>query len=121
MYLGSRYYEDRINTREGAPRKKTDRECRLSVTHLLIPMTHSRHVMSIPSPPGSAPSPPLSSSPSLHRYHPSSAIMKSFTLLTASALLGAASAEVHKLKLNKIPLEEQLVMSVSRAIMVMRL
>jgi saccharopepsin len=37
--------------------------------------------------------------------------MKSFTLLTASALLGAASAEVHKLKLNKVPLEEQLVRS----------
>lgn len=35
--------------------------------------------------------------------------MKSFTLLTASALLGAASAEVHKLKLNKVPLDEQLV------------
>ncbi|KAI2793110.1 Vacuolar protease A [Penicillium oxalicum] len=34
--------------------------------------------------------------------------MKSFTLLTASALLGAASAEVHKLKLNKVPLDEQL-------------
>jgi saccharopepsin len=35
--------------------------------------------------------------------------MKSITLLTASALLGAASAEVHKLKLNKVPLDEQLV------------
>lgn len=35
--------------------------------------------------------------------------MKSFTLLTASALLGAASAEVYKLKLNKVPLSEQLV------------
>ncbi|KAF7714375.1 Vacuolar protease A [Penicillium ucsense] len=34
--------------------------------------------------------------------------MKSLTLLTASALLGAASAEVHKLKLNKVPLDEQL-------------
>ncbi|KAF3387042.1 Vacuolar protease A [Penicillium rolfsii] len=34
--------------------------------------------------------------------------MKSITLLTASALLGAASAEVHKLKLNKVPLDEQL-------------
>ncbi|KAJ5235209.1 aspartic endopeptidase Pep2 [Penicillium citrinum] len=32
--------------------------------------------------------------------------MKSFALLTASALLGSASAEVHKLKLNKLPLEE---------------
>jgi saccharopepsin len=37
--------------------------------------------------------------------------MKSITLLTASALLGAASAEVHKLKLNKVPLDEQLVRS----------
>ncbi|KAJ5584462.1 uncharacterized protein N7459_004262 [Penicillium hispanicum] len=34
--------------------------------------------------------------------------MKSAALLTASALLGSASAEVHKLKLNKVPLEEQL-------------
>ncbi|KAJ5239489.1 hypothetical protein N7468_004108 [Penicillium chermesinum] len=34
--------------------------------------------------------------------------MKSFALLTASALLGSASAEVHKLKLNKVPLNEQL-------------
>ncbi|PWY84534.1 aspartic protease [Aspergillus sclerotioniger CBS 115572] len=34
--------------------------------------------------------------------------MKSTTLLTASVLLGYASAEVHKLKLNKVPLEEQL-------------
>ncbi|KAJ5827069.1 hypothetical protein N7447_003832 [Penicillium robsamsonii] len=34
--------------------------------------------------------------------------MKSLTLLTASALLGSAAAEVHKLKLNKVPLAEQL-------------
>jgi len=34
--------------------------------------------------------------------------MKSLTLLTASALLGAAAAEVHKLKLTKVPLDEQL-------------
>lgn len=34
--------------------------------------------------------------------------MKS-TLIAAAALLGSAQAEVHKLKLNKIPLEEQLV------------
>ncbi|KAJ5722606.1 hypothetical protein N7488_000641 [Penicillium malachiteum] len=34
--------------------------------------------------------------------------MKSIALLTASALLGSASAEVHKLKLNKVPLSEQL-------------
>ncbi|KAJ5141327.1 uncharacterized protein N7443_010703 [Penicillium atrosanguineum] len=33
--------------------------------------------------------------------------MKSFALLTASALLSTASAEVHKLKLAKVPLEEQ--------------
>ncbi|KAE8152670.1 aspartic peptidase domain-containing protein [Aspergillus avenaceus] len=33
--------------------------------------------------------------------------MKSPSLLTASVLLGCASAEVHKLKLNKVPLEEQ--------------
>lgn len=37
--------------------------------------------------------------------------MKSFAILTASALLGSASAEVHKLKLNKLPLEETLVRS----------
>jgi saccharopepsin len=35
-------------------------------------------------------------------------MMKSFTLLTASALLGSAAAEVHRLKLNKVPLAEQL-------------
>ncbi|KAJ5941149.1 hypothetical protein N7516_001317 [Penicillium verrucosum] len=35
-------------------------------------------------------------------------MMKSFTLLTASALLGSATAEVHRLKLNKVPLSEQL-------------
>ena len=35
--------------------------------------------------------------------------MKSFALLTASALLGCASAEVHKLKLNKVPVEDQMV------------
>jgi saccharopepsin len=35
-------------------------------------------------------------------------MMKSLTLLTASALLGSAAAEVHKLKLNKVPLAEQL-------------
>jgi len=34
--------------------------------------------------------------------------MKSVALLTASVLLGSASAEVHKLKLNKVPLSEQL-------------
>lgn len=38
-----------------------------------------------------------------------STIMKSFALLTASVLLGTASAEVYKLKLNKVPLSEQLV------------
>lgn len=35
--------------------------------------------------------------------------MKSISLLAASALLGSASAEVHKLKLNKVPLSEQFV------------
>ncbi|KAJ5481735.1 hypothetical protein N7475_000547 [Penicillium sp. IBT 31633x] len=35
-------------------------------------------------------------------------MMKSFTLLAASALLGSAAAEVHKLKLSKVPLSEQL-------------
>jgi saccharopepsin len=35
--------------------------------------------------------------------------MKSFALLTASALLCTASAEVHKLKLGKVPLEQQFV------------
>ncbi|EAU35123.1 vacuolar protease A precursor [Aspergillus terreus NIH2624] len=34
--------------------------------------------------------------------------MKSVSLLTASVLVGCASAEVHKLKLNKLPLDEQL-------------
>jgi saccharopepsin len=34
--------------------------------------------------------------------------MKSLSFLTASALLGSAAAEVHKLKLNKVPLSEQL-------------
>ncbi|KAF7115816.1 hypothetical protein CNMCM5793_003456 [Aspergillus hiratsukae] len=34
--------------------------------------------------------------------------MKSTALLTASVLLGHASAAVHKLKLNKVPLDEQL-------------
>lgn len=38
-------------------------------------------------------------------------MMKSFTILAASALLGSAAAEVHKLKLNKVPLSEQLVRS----------
>ena len=41
--------------------------------------------------------------------------MKSFALLTASVLLGTASAEVHKLKLNKVPLEDQLVRSGDRS------
>ncbi|KAL3477550.1 aspartic peptidase domain-containing protein [Aspergillus californicus] len=35
--------------------------------------------------------------------------MKSASLLTASVLLGCASAEVHKLKLNKVPLTEQFI------------
>jgi saccharopepsin len=35
--------------------------------------------------------------------------MKSLSFLTASALLGSAVAEVHKLKLDKVPLSEQLV------------
>lgn len=38
--------------------------------------------------------------------------MKTTSLLTASALLSYASAEVHKLKLNKVPLSEQLVSDV---------
>lgn len=53
------------------------------------------------------------SSSSPHRYHLTlSTIMKSIALLTASALLSTASAEVYKLKLNKVPLTEQLVRSV---------
>jgi saccharopepsin len=40
--------------------------------------------------------------------------MKSIALLTASALLGTASAEVHKLKLGKVPLEEQFVRETPR-------
>jgi saccharopepsin len=35
--------------------------------------------------------------------------MKNGLLLTAAALLGTASAGVHKMKLKKIPLSEQLV------------
>ncbi|KAL2829705.1 aspartic peptidase domain-containing protein [Aspergillus cavernicola] len=35
--------------------------------------------------------------------------MKSASLLSASVLLGCASAEVHKLKLNKVPLAEQFI------------
>ncbi|KAJ5808342.1 vacuolar protease A [Penicillium riverlandense] len=34
--------------------------------------------------------------------------MKSLALLTASALMGSAAAGVHKLKINKVPLEEQM-------------
>lgn len=35
--------------------------------------------------------------------------MKAPSLLAAALLAGGTSAEVHKLKLNKVPLEEQLV------------
>lgn len=35
--------------------------------------------------------------------------MKSTSLLAAAVLLGGVTAEVHKLKLNKVPLSEQLV------------
>lgn len=35
--------------------------------------------------------------------------MRTVSLLAASALLGSASAGVHKLKLNKVPLSEQFV------------
>lgn len=35
--------------------------------------------------------------------------MKYTLLLAATALLGTSSAKVHKLKLNKVPLSEQLV------------
>lgn len=66
--------------------------------------------------PGSAPSSPFLIFPHLLSIPLSSpcspsynSIMKSLTLLTASALLGVASAEVHKLKLTKVPLDEQLV------------
>lgn len=38
--------------------------------------------------------------------------MKS-ALLTAAALIGSAQAGVHKMKLNKVPLEEQLVRSIA--------
>lgn len=37
--------------------------------------------------------------------------MKAPFLLSAALLVGASTAEVHKLKLNKVPLEEQLVSS----------
>jgi saccharopepsin len=36
-------------------------------------------------------------------------IMKTATVMAAAALLGSASAAIHKMKLQKIPLEEQLV------------
>lgn len=64
----------------------------------------SRYVDRCPKAP--PPAPLLSSSSSLP-ITPN--IMKSFALLTASALLSTASAEVHKLKLGKVPLEEQFV------------
>lgn len=35
--------------------------------------------------------------------------MKTASLLVATALAGAATAKVHKLKLEKVPLSEQLV------------
>lgn len=35
--------------------------------------------------------------------------MRTVSLLAATALLGSASAGVHKLKLNKVPLSEQFV------------
>lgn len=35
--------------------------------------------------------------------------MKTVSVLAAATLLGSASAGVHKLKLNKVPLSEQLV------------
>lgn len=35
--------------------------------------------------------------------------MKGSSLIAASALLGSASAGVHKMKLKKVPLSEQLV------------
>lgn len=35
--------------------------------------------------------------------------MKTTSVLTAAALVGAASAKVHKLKLDKVPLSEQFV------------
>lgn len=90
----------------------------MSVTHpaQLIPaMTHPRHVMPIDQ--GSAPARPYLPLHLPHRYHHSLSlpIMKSFALLTASVLLGTASAEVHKLKLNKVPLEDQLVRSGDRS------
>jgi len=68
------------------------------------PITLCRSLSKAPPP---APSylPLHLSSPSLS----STTIMKSFALLTASALLSTASAEVYKLKLGKVPLEDQLV------------
>lgn len=36
-------------------------------------------------------------------------IMKAASLLATALLVGASSAEVHKLKLNKVPLDDQLV------------
>ncbi len=63
--------------------------------HAPSPFLIFPHLLSIPL-----------SSPCSPSYN---SIMKSLTLLTASVLLGAASAEVHKLKLTKVPLDEQLV------------
>ncbi|OQE28756.1 hypothetical protein PENSTE_c003G00953 [Penicillium steckii] len=87
--------------------------CGCTVTHSrqqLIPGNDalpSRYADQPVSAPSSALSSlPLTSSPSLSSSLHLTFIMKSFALLTASALLGSASAEVHKLKLNKVPLEE---------------
>lgn len=41
--------------------------------------------------------------------------MKSNLIVAATALLGSASAGVHRMKLEKIPLEQQLVSSVCSA------
>ena len=39
--------------------------------------------------------------------------MKNAVLLTAGAMLGVASAELHRMKLQKVPLSEQLVSHLS--------
>jgi hypothetical protein len=91
--------------------------------HILFPLPPSSLLLLHPSHPHSSSS--LNSSARLHRRRnfaslytspkPVSArsggsilTMKS-ALLTAAALIGSAQAGVHKMKLNKVPLEEQLV------------
>lgn len=51
----------------------------------------------------------------IHHLPSTYLIMKGSSMLAASGLLGAASAGVHKMKLNKVPLSQQLVSSMTFA------